>query len=569
MTQKKDETKGSPPRNEQPGQKRPFATIDLTATEVKNEKAKAEAQKADAARADAAKSADAKSPGAKPETAARNDAPATMHRSAGVLPFAAAAAIGGIVALLGANFVGPMIGLGMPAGLDRQASDAMTQRLLKVERSLAERQASSAEAQQLQKLTQQLSTATQRVEQLEQKNAQLAEVASSLQKLGSETKSLEQRLAQRPAAEAEAAQRIQRLEDSLKGLAAVAQTPQGQQVPEIARLSAKLNELETTMQGLRKSIAPEILAEVNKETQAAVEARLAEARKSEARTGELIDQLRNANTKVTTELEAIKTGEAKLLQLMDAVRAETAKLDQSLTKARGDTGSLKADIDALKSEMTAQLKNYTRPSDLKSAVEPFEKRLGDIDQRLVSVVKAETERQTSAQRILVALELGNLKRALDAGRAYAPELAQVERVAKGKLDLAPLKAHAEKGVPTVAALQSKFSDVVAQVLEAEQASKQGSVVDSLIASAKSVVQIRRVGANVEGSSPEAVLARTEAHLKAGNVEQANKEMQNLKPELKEAAKSWIGQLEARLAVDRALKGIEDGLKTSLTGGSGE
>ena len=515
MTQKKDETKGSQPRSEQPGQKRPFATIDLTATEVKGEKAKAEAPKPDAAKAEAVRPTDAK--GAKPETVAR--APAE-GRSAGIVPLAAAAAAGGLVALLGATFVGPLLGLGMPAGLDRQATDAMTQRLIKVERTLSERQASPAEAQQLQKLTQQLSAATQRVEQLEQKNSQLAEVAANLQKLGSDTKSLEQKLAQRPSVDADAAQRLQRLEESLKGLAAVAQTPEGQQVPEIARLSDRINEFETALQGLRKSIAPEIIAEVNKETQAAVEARLAEARKSEARTGELIDQLRNANTKVTTELEAIKTGEAKLMQLMDAVRAETAKLDQSLTKARGDTGSLKSDIDALKSEMSAQLKNYTRPSDLKSAFEPVEKRLGEIDQRLASVVKAESERQTSAQRILVALELGNLKRALDAGRAYAPELAQVERVAKGKLDLAPLQAHAEKGVPTVAALQAKFGDVVTQVLEAEQASKQGSLVDSLLTSAKSVVQIRRVGANVEGTTPEAVLARAEAHLKAGNLEQA-------------------------------------------------
>lgn len=564
MTQKKDETKGSQPRSEQPGQKRPFATIDLTATEVKGEEAKAEASKPDAAKAEAVRPTDAK--GAKPETVVR--APAE-GRSAGIVPLAAAAAAGGLVALLGATFVGPLLGLGMPAGLDRQATDAMTQRLIKVERTLSERQASPAEAQQLQKLTQQLSAATQRVEQLEQKNSQLADVAANLQKLGSDTKSLEQKLAQRPSVDADAAQRLQRLEESLKGLAAVAQTPEGQQVPEIARLSARINEFETALQGLRKSIAPEIIAEVNKETQAAVEARLAEARKSEARTGELIDQLRNANTKVTTELEAIKTGEAKLMQLMDAVRAETAKLDQSLTKARGDTGSLKSDIDALRSEMSAQLKNYTRPSDLKSAFEPVEKRLGEIDQRLASVVKAESERQTSAQRILVALELGNLKRALDAGRAYAPELAQVERVAKGKLDLAPLQAHAEKGVPTVAALQAKFGDVVTQVLEAEQASKQGSLVDSLLTSAKSVVQIRRVGANVEGTTPEAVLARAEAHLKAGNLEQANKEMQSLKPEFKEAAKAWIGQLEARLAVDRALKGIEEGLKTSLTGGSGE
>lgn len=569
MTQKKDETKGSQPRNEQPGQKRPFATIDLTATEVKNEKAKAEADKANAAKAEAAKSADKPADKVKAEASTKPNEAISQRSSGGVLPYAAAAVVGGVVALVGTHFVAPMLGVVAPTGFDRQASEAMTQRLAKVEKALADRQASPAEAQQLQKLTQQLSTAVQRVEQLEQKNAQLAEVASNLQKLGTDTKTLEQKLAQAPAVDAETAQRIQRLEESLKGLASVAQTPQGQQVPAIARLSTKLTELEAAVQGLKKSIAPEILAEVNKETQAAVEARLAEARKSEARTGELIDQLRNANTKVTTELEAIKTGEAKLLQLMDAVRAETAKLDSSLTKARGDTGSLKADIDALKSEMSAQLKNYTRPSDLKSAFEPFEKRLGDIDQRLASVVKAETERQSSAKRILVALELGNLKRALDAGRGYASELAQVERVAKGSLDLVPLKAHAEKGVPTVAALQSKFSDVATLVLEAEQASKQGSVVESLISSAKSVVQIRRVGANVEGGTPEAILARAEAHLKAGNLEQANKEMQGLKPEFKEAAKAWIGQLEARLAVDRALKGIEEGLKTSLTGGGGE
>ncbi|KAB2850580.1 MAG: hypothetical protein F9K44_04420 [Hyphomicrobiaceae bacterium] len=549
MTQKKDEATSSQPRDDQSGQKRPFATIDLTATEVKGQKG------------DATKAA-----GEAMDAAPRNEAPdLSAERPGRLFAYAAAAVIGGIVALVGSGYVGPMIGLSSPAGLDRQAAD----RIAKLERAVAERRTSPAEAQQLQKLTQQVSAANQRVDQLEQKNAQLADLAIGLQKLGADTKAIELKLGQKPEADAETAQRFARLEETLKGLAAVAQTPQGQQVPEIARLSAKLNDLETAMLGLKKSLAPELMAEVGTQTQAAVEARLAEARKSEARTGELIDQLKNVNTKITTELEAIKTGEAKLVQLMDSIRAETAKLDQSLTKARADTGSLKADIDALRSEMTAQLKNYSRPSDIKTAFEPFEKRLGEIDQRLASVVRAETERQTSAQRILVALELGNLKRALDAGRPFAQELAQVERVAKGKIDLAPLKPQADKGVPTIAALQAKFSDVVAQVLDAEQTSKQGSVVDSLLASAKSVVQIRRIGANVEGNTPEAVLARAEAHLKAGNLEQANKEMQSLKPELKAAAKGWLGQLEARLAVDRALKGIEEGLKSSLTGGSGE
>lgn len=616
MSSSTDDKKG-PPRpgassGDNPGQKRPYATIDLTATEVKkpDEKAKpdagrAEGAKSELARPDAGKagamgpsaSGPAKAeatPAAKPGSGGPDPKPATAGsvppvagqsaasgkpstKPAGTIaspgasaaagkPSAAAASktsmwakalgyvsagvIGAIMALIGIDYIASGLGLDLrQAGL---AGDVST-RLARVEKTLGDRAqaASPADPALMQRLTRELTEANARIARLEEANKQLAALAEGQQKLGAQAKSIEDKLGEGAAAPAEVAGRVARLEASLQGLASVAQTPPGQRLPEVARLTAKVNELETAITTLRKSAGPADLA-------LQIDARLAEARKTEAQTAEAVNQLKSDQTRRLREIEAVKTQTERLEQRLDTVKSG---LEQALGAARGETGNVKGSVDAMRGALEGQIKG---------AVGPLEQRLADLDGKLATIAQRDQDRQANAQRIVLSLELANLKRALDAGRPYGEALAQVEKLAGGMIDVSALKAHRERGVATPAELQTRFRDVARAVLDAEQDTAQGTTVNRLLASARSVVQVRRVGADVKGDAAEAVLARAEAHLKAGDLEQAAREAATLRPELRTAqVAAWLGQLEARLSVERALKAIDDKLKTSLAGGKGD
>jgi hypothetical protein len=154
---------------------------------------------------------------------------------------------------------------------------------------------------------------------------------------------------------------------------------------------------------------------------------------------------------------------------------------------------------------------------------------------------------------------------LDRGGAYAAELAEVEKIAGGKIDLAPLERYKNEGVPTAAELAREFRTVAHAVIDAEVQQADASVVDRLLLGASSIVRVRRTEHDADDKSAEAVLGRMEKALKEARLSDALAEAQQLSPKAQAAAKAWLGKLEARATVDRAIAQIEDQLKASLAG----
>ena len=465
------------------------------------------------------------------------------------LSYASAAVLGGLLAIFGADFVAGTLGLDVRPGIpSTSAVDELTTRLAKLERTgSATGQAAGTPA--LQTLTEQLTQANDRIAKLEAGNQQTATHVGNfhvaLAGVAETTRKLEERVNQgagQPAS-AEVTGRVAKLEDMIQGLSTLAQAEPGRPLPEMARLSSKLNELETAMAALRKT--------GHTDTMAPIEARLAEARKAEAQMSESVAQLKAESTKRLRELEAIKT--------------QTERLEQRVDGVKSDAGTARSHVDALKTDVTAQLQTVARQGDLKASLDVVDKRVAGIEGRIDVMAKRDDERQANAERIVVSLQLANLKRAMEQGKPYAEALAEVEKSAGGLLDVAPLRGNREKGVPNATELAALFKPMARSVLEAEQDKSQASTVERMLQSAKSVVQIRRVGGGVQGDTPEALLARAEHALKTGDLETTAKEMKSLKPELRVVAQAWLDQHEARVTVDRAMKAIEDKLKTAIAG----
>ena len=80
----------------------------------------------------------------------------------------------------------------------------------------------------------------------------------------------------------------------------------------------------------------------------------------------------------------------------------------------------------------------------------------------------------------------------------------------------------------------------------------GSIVDTLMASAQSLVTIKRIDEPTTGEGPGAALARAKAALDQGDLATAVKEVETLDSAPREAFAPWLGQAHARLSADETL-----------------
>jgi hypothetical protein len=90
----------------------------------------------------------------------------------------------------------------------------------------------------------------------------------------------------------------------------------------------------------------------------------------------------------------------------------------------------------------------------------------------------------------------------------------------------------------------------------------------MMASAKSAISIRRIGADATGDEPGAVLARAEAALKQGDLAAAIKEVESLPAPAREAYAGWLDDTRARASANDSLSKLESMVLASIGGGAG-
>ncbi len=218
--------------------------------------------------------------------------------------------------------------------------------------------------------------------------------------------------------------------------------------------------------------------------------------------------------------------------------------------------------------MDGRFKSVAKVSDVKSAIQPVSERLDRFQTGLKQVVSRDQDRQANAVRIILALELSNFRRALDRGRGFGAELAEVSKAGGGKLKLTALAKYQKDGVPTLGVLQRAFPGIAGAALDAARNGDGGSVLDRLVAGARSIVRVRRIDHKPEDTSSEAVIARMEAHLKSRHLAGVLDEAQHLPEKSREAIKPWLNKIAARQSVDTEIAKIESTLKGSLGAAAG-
>ena len=476
--------------------------------------------------------------GGKPAAAPKRSGGASLltHLTAGVA--------GGFLALLLADALGPSFGLGNRT--PPQVVSDLQQRLTTAEQAIRERAATPDVSPE--ELQQQIAGLESRLARLDEISQTVGELSQAQTRLAADTASLGERVGQ--AAPAEVTERIAKLEQVLSTLTAAAGSDEPGRIPQLAAISGKIADLEATI--------PNQLTELRKSLSEEIDARLGD-------TAEASEAARAATLRMDRELAAAKADLARLSQRAEALKATDDRLEQLTRAVQEEAGSLRSAVDGLQGELASQLKTVARAQDVTAAVGPVDSRVASLEQSVEAVVRSEEDRRANAERIVLALELGNLKRALDRGGSYATELSELSRASAGKIDLAALERYQVDGVPTLIELQQEFRPVAHAIIDAASVPADASTIDRLLIGAKSIVRVRRVEHSPSDTSVEAIVSRMERSLAEGDFTQVLEEARQLPPKALDPAETWLAKVEARAAVDRAISSVEDQLKASLSG----
>ena len=192
---------------------------------------------------------------------------------------------------------------------------------------------------------------------------------------------------------------------------------------------------------------------------------------------------------------------------------------------------------------------------LEGQVAELSGRLSDLSSRLDSLTARVTEASGGGEAALV-LALTQLRDALRLAAPYEEALAGVEErlgESAGQVSgaLGTLKSHAANGLPTRRLLAERFPAVAREIASAGYAAEEawyGGILNRV----NEVVSIRPIGADVAGQDPDAIAARAEAKVEAGDLSGAVAELEGLSGAAAEAAAGWLADAKARLAAEAAL-----------------
>lgn len=244
-------------------------------------------------------------------------------------------------------------------------------------------------------------------------------------------------------------------------------------------------------------------------------------------------------------------------QITQAEQRIQATLDKALADAETANAKtlqeMQAAIDELKGKVVALAEAGPggQSLDLTALTERVAKLEAEIDKGMAGTKSA-----------AAAIAFANLRAAVAQGRPFATELATIKSFVPDPGDLGPLPAYAEKGIPTVPELTRSFPASRDAALAAAAPAPSGSLIDRLLASASTLIKVKRVDEAASGDSPSAVLARAEALLDKGDLAGAVKQVETLQGGPRDAFSAWLDPARARLAADDVMTKLEATLLAS-------
>jgi uroporphyrinogen-III synthase len=276
-------------------------------------------------------------------------------------------------------------------------------------------------------------------------------------------------------------------------------------------------------------------------------------------------------------LRGVETAAAEARQLagdraaVEALAARLAtlegRIDRAIAAAPGPSSipdSLIQRLDAVEAKLADVA---ARPEAAPAAPGPdpsLDRRLQAIEERLAALTRldraAGAERE-AARRVALAGAAAALRNAASGPGGYQPALDAVRALGEGDgavlAALDALAPAAAQGRPTAASLRERFAGLAPELLRTPVEADgpwYGRAWDRIAG----LVSVRRVG-ELAGDDVEAIVARAEVKLNAGDLPGAVTELDQLPPGPAGRAKNWLGDARGRLALDQALQRLDAAL----------
>lgn len=227
-----------------------------------------------------------------------------------------------------------------------------------------------------------------------------------------------------------------------------------------------------------------------------------------------------------------------------------------LSAAEKAVASLREDVAALRSELDRRPAgsgpNATPAADAAPEIAALKDRLTRLEQspRIETPAPQAAPDDLLLRRAVIA---SALSAQVQRGAPFASLLTAAKQTAITADVLAPLDAFAASGVPDDARLSRDLLALLPQLsprpdtAKPQQSSARSGLFDRLQANAAKLVHVERADAGRDSDAPLSALALVEAAAKRSDVAAARREISQLPPPARAAAKPWIDAVDAREA----------------------
>lgn len=229
---------------------------------------------------------------------------------------------------------------------------------------------------------------------------------------------------------------------------------------------------------------------------------------------------------------------------IEELRRKLEALDSKPAAAESDASALKSEIVALRAGLQA----------LDQAVAGQK---ASVDRAAAAATASTTGEQKALAAARGSAVIGiaaRISAGVTAGQPFATDLGLLTPLAQGDSKLGELigalQPLAANGVASRASLAASFPAMAKVALADDLADD--SFWQQLLGKLKRLVSLRRIGADVQGDSVEARLARAEAAIDAGDLAGAVGLVKSLPPQAARATADWLARAEAHLAAQRAV-----------------
>ena len=326
--------------------------------------------------------------------------------------------------------------------------------------------------------------------------------------------------------------------------------------------------------------APQTMAAIKE-----LDRRMAQLEAANKRYKTAIGSIKDAQVEISKHLDDLTKAMpgAKILtnlgQKLSAIEETIANLDQKSSRNAFDM--LAQELQKLKSrytELADQPDRITnsdvteKTAELAAANTQLHQTMSALQARLEllesSVQQDALSREKTGLGKSLVVAVGQLRQTVLSGRNYVESLATVIALAKKNEKFTAailiLTPTAKKGVATQRALSEQFPSVARTVMNADKKDGDGFL-QRTWQRVGSLITIRRVG-EVDGEETDAILARAERRLVAGELAATIELMERLTGPTSVAAQAWLDRAKTRLRAEHALADLQRQVITGLADG---